>query len=292
MVKESQSVIEISRILKTRVACITLDIEQDFGDLLNEPRYEGLDHIGELVAFLKQRNIPVTCFVQASLLETHPTRIEALSGIDAELELHSYSHPHPGKGNQKYQIEKGRETFRNYFGRDPSGYRAPLGVITEPDYEVLAANCFKFDSSIFPSIRPGTFNNLGKPIKPYFVAGHRLVEFPLAVLSNRLRIPLSLSYMKLFGRGFPCLLKAFNLPHLVIFNAHLHDLFALRSADEIDYRQASPTDRFIFDRVYRKSSAGSGMAILEQFIRLLGDKGYHFARLDSVYQSIPGVLAS
>ncbi len=278
--------INITNILKKKVACITLDIEQDFGELLQKPSYEGLSHTGEVARFFKVRKIPVTCFVQGSLLETHPRRIEELSEMDAEFELHSYSHPDPNKADIKFELERGTKTYREYFHKDPSGYRAPLGVVRPGDYEVLAAHGFKFDSSIFPSVRPGTFNNARMPTGPYMLSQCEMLEFPLGVISHTLRIPFSLSYLRLLGGSYFALLRMFGLPGFVIFDAHLHDLFQLSSAKGLDLTKQSLPYRLVFDRIYRRPITGGGLAILGRVLDFLENKGYNFWRMDRVYKSI------
>ncbi|MFQ5924912.1 MAG: polysaccharide deacetylase family protein, partial [Dehalococcoidia bacterium] len=87
-----------------KIVCLTLDVEQDYGDLLDKPTHEGLEHIAEFVSFLSERNIPLTCFVQGSLLETHPDKIKQLAALDVEFQLHSYSHPGPRESNAKFEI--------------------------------------------------------------------------------------------------------------------------------------------------------------------------------------------
>ena len=222
---------------------------------MREPSYEGLEHIPELVRFFKKEDIPLTCFVQGSIFDTHPQYVNLLKALDIELELHAYSHP--GKNiDTAIEILKGKEAFNKFAGRDPIGYRSPLGVIKDEDYATLAKNGFKYDSSIFPSLRLGVFNNITKPTNPYIINGTDIVEFPIAVFSNALRIPMSLSYLKLFGRPYTTLLKYSSLPNLIIFGFHMHDLFELRSAQRLPLAKYSPIYKVIFKRIYQKNSDG------------------------------------
>ena len=267
-----------------KVACLTLDVEQDYGELLSEPSHEGLQHIPDLVAFFKEKDTPLTCFVQGSLLETHPSQVEQLSTLDVEFELHSYSHPAPRESNSEHEIKRGKEAYSKFFAKDPIGYRAPLGVINEKDYHTLARYGFKYDSSIFPSIRPGAFNNLSKPTKPYFLNHPRIFEFPLAVFSDIFRIPMSLSYIKLMGPFYLYLLKTFRLSNLIIFGFHIHDLFELSSSSKIPLEKSSTLYRLVFSRVYHKRKA-NGLAILDRLITILRQKGYNFYRLSEIYQA-------
>lgn len=283
--KESYNCIDTSNLKDKKIVCLTLDVEQDYGDLLNEPSYDGLEHIPRLVNFLKERRIPLTCFVQGSLFETHPDRINQLAQLDAEFELHSYSHPKPAERNFKFEIEKGKEVYKKFFDKDPIGYRAPLGVIDDEDYKVLADEGFKFDSSVFPSIRPGAFNNMTKPTKPYFLNGESMVEFPLAVVSDIVRIPLSLSYIKLIGWTYIRLLKTFDLPNLIVFNIHMHDLFHLNSSKKIPLQNSSIIYRRIFKRIYQEENI-DGFELLNKIITIFETKQYTFLKMIDIYDSV------
>lgn len=285
MVSSKNSIIDFSKLSNKKVACLTLDIEQDYGDLLENPSYEGLEHVPELVKILKEKNIPLTCFVQGSLLESHSTQIESFFALDVEFELHSYSHPGSKSINTRFEIEKGREAYRRFFGENPLGYRSPLGIINDQDYEILTANGFKFDSSVFPSLRPGVFNNLRKPTKPYHINGLGITEFPFTVFSDVIRIPIALSYLKLIGKPYIYLLKAFSLPSLIIFCFHLHDLFELSSSNKIPLKEYPLIYRKIFRKIYQERK--SGLLILEEFIKILQKKEYMFLKLIDVYKMMP-----
>lgn len=283
--REGYVIINLPSLKNEKVVCLTLDVEQDYGDLLEEPSYEGLEHIVELTDFLKGRGIPLTCFVQGSILETHPNEVERLFALDIEFELHSYSHPGPWQMDTEFEVAKGKEVYREFFGRDPIGYRSPLGVIERKDYEILASNYFRFDSSVFPSLRPGTFNNLRKPTRPYLIDNPKIVEFPFAVFSDIIRVPIALSYIRLLGKPYLYLLKTFHLPNLVVFDFHLHDLFELSSSDKIPLEKFS----FIHNRIFRKIYQGgqtTGLHILDELIGVLQKRGYKFMKLIDVYEAI------
>ncbi len=283
--KESYTSVDLSKLKNKKIVCLTLDLEQDYGDLLDEPSYDGLEHITILVDSLKKRKIPLTCFVQGSLFETHQDRINQLAQLDTEFELHSYSHPKPKTRNFKFEIEMGKEVYKRFFDKDPIGYRAPLGVIDDEDYKILSDEGFKFDSSVVPSIRPGTFNNMAKPTNPYFLNDKRMVEFPLTVLSNIVRIPLSLSYAKLIGWPYIRFLKTFNLSNLIIFNMHIHDLFQLNSSEKIPLQNSSFIYRRIFKRIYQEENV-NGLDFLNKIITIFETKEYAFLKLIDIYNSV------
>ncbi len=282
--KEEYTIIDLHN-LKQKVVCLTLDVEQDYGELLEEPSYEGLGYISDLVDFFKERNIPLTCFIQGSLFGTHPAEIKNLSTLDVEFELHSYSHPGVEGANTNLEVERGKEAYRKFFGKEPIGYRAPMGVISGGDYKILASHGFKFDSSIFPSIRLNVFNNLGLPTKPYFLPQCQIVEFPFTVFSSVIRIPIALSYIKLLGKPYFYFLKAFPLPDLIVFDFHLHDLFRLSSANRIPFEKFS----FLYGRVFRRiycEGKVNGIHILDEFITMLRKRKYTFLKLMDVYEAV------
>jgi peptidoglycan/xylan/chitin deacetylase (PgdA/CDA1 family) len=279
------TIIDLAKLRSSKVVCLTLDVEQDYGGLLHEPSYEGFQHIPDLVNILKAKNIPLTCFVQGSLFDTHPSAIEQLSALDAEFEVHAYSHPGIKEMDTELEIKRGKDAYRKFFGKEPLGYRAPLGFIRREDYDILVSEGFKFDSSIFPSLMPGVFNNLSKPTRPYFLNNPRIVEFPLAVFSNLIRIPIGLSYVKLLGKPYFYLLKTGKLPNLIVFDFHLHDLHTLSSSKNIPFGKFSPLYRAIYRRVYMGGS-NNGMRLLQDLVNLFSRKGYRFLKLIDIYNLI------
>lgn len=276
--------LDLANIKGKKIACLTVDVECDFGDLLDEPTYEGIKCIPKLVEFFKTKNLPLTCFIQGSLMETHSEYIAKLAELNTDCHLHSYSHPGPGESNFEYEIKKGKAAYKMFFGYEPIGYRAPLGVISEEDLALLAREGFKFDSSVFPSFRPGAFNNLNNQIEPY-ISKTGLVEIPLTVLSKWIRIPLSLSYIKLFGWPYRMAIKKWLLPQLIIVDFHLHDLFHLKSLQNLSQQKFSPLYRYIYKKIYFDQKI-DGLQLLERFINVLDKSNYSFLKLSELYNLI------
>lgn len=272
--------------LREKAFCLTLDVEQDFGARLDSPNYEGLSHIPELVSLLKRRDIPLNCFMQGSILETHQAEIEPFLALDVEFELHSYSHPKMEALDIKTEIENGKKAYFNYFKRNPAGYRSPQGVIKQEDYDVLSSAGFAYDSSVFPSFRPGIFNNMKKPITPYRVNKNNIIEIPFSVMSSVVRIPIALSYIKLLGRPFLDLLKTVRCPDLIVFDFHLVDLFQLECSANIPRQNLSLLNRKIFKRIYQDGI--DGLHLLDEIISVFLQKGYVFMKLDDVMKRFCG----
>ena len=270
-----------------KIACLTLDVEHDYGTLLTKPTFEGMRNIPLLVDFLNAKNIPLTCYVQGSLFETHGQDINYLSKLDVEYEPHSFSHPNPNTMDFEWEIAKSKVSYRAFFGKDPIGYRSPDGYIDGVHYyETLVQNGFKYDSSVFPSFRPNRFNHLNHPVNPYYEYNKQIIEFPFSVLSPRIRVPISLSYLKLFGGTFLKFLDVFPLSKLIIFDFHLHDLSSLSTFDEISFQNQLPAyQKAVYKRIYL-SKGDQGFPVLNRFIETLQKSGYEFLKVEDVFRGI------
>jgi len=183
---------------KSKYVCYTLDLEEDHAGYLRG-HYEGLKYLEDFIQIIKENEISVSFFVQAKLIDFFPEKIQMIRDSNFEIHLHSYSHSLRKNEhlNSVYEdIKKSRETYQEFFNNDPKGYRFPLGVLEEYEYRILKEFNFKFDSSIFPTFRPNYFNNFTKPLTPYKI--NNIIEIPFSVISKTIRIPISLSYIKLF----------------------------------------------------------------------------------------------
>ncbi|MBD3212662.1 MAG: polysaccharide deacetylase family protein [Candidatus Lokiarchaeota archaeon] len=255
-----------------KIVCYTLDLEEDHAGYLKN-KYEGLNYLEEFLDIINKKNIFVSFFVQAKLFEMYPEKIELIKEYGHDIHLHSYNHEIQKFNtcyNEKYhEILKSKQIFSNFFNKNPIGYRFPLGIIQKSDYKLLDELDFEFDSSIFPNFRIGYFNNLNKPITPYFC--NRILEIPFSPISNHIRIPVSLSYIKLF---YPLhFLLNYKISPL-IFNIHLHDLFRLSSTQRLSFFKRLP---------YLKSSE-NGLAIFLKFVDKLSKLGYNSKRIIEIYE--------
>ena len=264
----------------SRLACFTLDFERDFGRRLGD--YEAFDLLTNDSAFARLKaicqggGVKITAFIVGQLLDEHPEMIERLSELDVEFELHSYSHRSDPPINPPSEIERAVAAYHRYFGRSPQGYRAPYGRITDGEVRMLYEQGFRYDSSIFPSYRLGMYNNLRQPMTPYYHKHVPLLEIPVSAVPF-VRLPVSLSYIKLLGWGaYRMLFDAFGLPRILVFSFHLHDLFA-----EMSYACLHWSDRW---RWMRNRSRGFG--ILECFINYLRERGYEFVFLSRVAEIV------
>jgi peptidoglycan/xylan/chitin deacetylase (PgdA/CDA1 family) len=268
-----------------KVVCLSLDLEQDYGEQLDNPQFHGIERLGEFVNNFKKFNLPITCFVQGSLFETHPKQIEKLTALDIEFELHSYSHPRLSQMNFEYEIKKGKEAFYSYFGYFPSGYRSPLAYFNDSScYEILSNHGFKYDSSICPTYRPGVFLNFNKPLEPYYIKQAGIVEIPMGVFSKIIRVPAGLSYLRLFDKNIINLIRFPPVQRFLVFHFHLHDLFQLSSWNNIDFTQYPFFIRQIFKRTYIEKP--NGIQNLDSFISFCHKNDYKFEKMSTICQGI------
>lgn len=284
---EKYQPVDLSCIADRRIACLSLDVEQDYGTLLRTPQYEGLKNIPILVKYLEDQSIPLTCFVQGSLFNTHSEKLNDFFELDVEIEPHSYSHPGPEDMDFDFEIRKSISAYKDFTGEAPLGYRSPDGYINgKAYYETLWTNGIKYDSSVFPSFRPGRFNHLNHPTKPYSVLSGKIIELPFSVLSPILRIPISLSYLKLFGWYFFQALQRMELPNLIIFDFHLHDLSRLSNFDHIFMQKKhSILHSWTFKDIYH-TKGDQGFLVLQKFIDILNAKKYEYIKVKDIYQEI------
>ncbi len=262
-----------------RIACLTLDIEADYHDLVPERHYQALEDesVWEwLTDFSREQRVSWTAFVVGELLETKPALAERLSSTGWELGLHSYSHD-PHRTDTPEEIRRGKEAFAAAFGYNPIGYRAPLGKITPQGVRNLLAEGFHYDASIFPTWRPGAFNHLKDPLEPHMIGfdgeGASLAEIPFAVIP-RLRLVVSVSYIKLLGlRFYRWALTRFGLPDVAVIDCHFHDLAPSPDA----YRQLPLSWKLVYRR-----NRNRGREVLSWLVSWLKDSGYEFMRLEDV----------
>ncbi len=258
-------------------ACITLDLEPDFGGRVPVDYAAWRpERVARLLEILERGGAPLTVFVVADSLERRPEIITRLQRGGAEFQLHSYSHDLDEPDSQE-EIHRGREAFERFFGHKPEGYRAPEGRISPEGWGRLAREGFLFDASVVPSFWPRP-RYLRHPRRP-FRTPEGLLELPYAVVSP-LRVPMSLSWMKLLGWPlFDALSARCEWPQALVFGSHLHDLGLVPSVE----RLGEP-----WRRLYARN-AEAGFPILEHFLAALRARGYRFTTMGALARGLARV---
>lgn len=277
----SQDYIEIADELPPdNQVILTLDLECDYGTALEKNTYDAAEATDELMALLESFEVPLSCFLQTEMLTTNPAAVDAVMKADVPVEVHAHSHTHPNHAaaDVSYQVTESVQRVRDAFETSPVGFRFPDGSISPADYQVLADNQIAFSSSVFPSFRPGRFNNLDRPRRPFQQRSSGVVELPFTVFSKYLPVPVALSYLKLIGAPFRKLVYE-QPPSLIIFDFHMHDLVVPPAFDDL-----SPLYRGVYTRNKRR-----GFDIMSEFISTLQDKGYTFEPISTLYQEVANV---
>jgi hypothetical protein len=215
---------------KKKYACFSLDFELDYGGRVQA--FDTLDHVQghkELKEGLDRRGIPLSAFVQTSVLEDYSHSEAVLKSLATE--VHSHSHSHANRHfDSHFELSHSLEILKKSFGQGEYGYRAPYGKLYKGDLQIIKDLGYAFDSSCFPSFRPGKFNNLRASVEPWIEDG--LLEIPFAVMPYT-RLILGISYMKLIGPElYRHLMTMTGLPRVLVFYGHMHDFFPTDAVKE------------------------------------------------------------
>src|ERR1700690_2500135 len=114
-----------------KIACITLDIETDFHDPDGRIRlFDDASLFARYTALVKKYNIKVTAFLVTSLLNKYGADYQRLAAeIPVEFGIHSHMHDMSDPCSRA-DIEESVHAYRDFFRKNPIGYRAPVGQIT------------------------------------------------------------------------------------------------------------------------------------------------------------------
>ena len=261
---------------RRREACVTLDLENNWNFDDPELQYATFEHLEEYIELIDGLDLPLSVFVVGETIEERPDAIDRLRDrLEVEFHLHSYSHDLSGSADLEREVRKGKRAYKSFFGRQPEGYRSTQGRVERSDLQLLESEGFLFDSSVFPTYRPGVYNNLDRPIEPYSTDGPgSLCEIPVGVLP-RLRIPLSQAYIKAIETPFLPVLRHVPLQDVVVFNTHLQDFYHTRAHDELDYPK-----RFFYSR-----NIDNAERVFRRVVETLRRKGFSFVKMTDVYES-------
>lgn len=264
--------------MQGKAVCFTIDVEPDYGGLLNENVYSGLNYLPKLESIVSKHGIKITAFITGKTLEDNPDLVRSLLSMNAEMEQHSYQHQ-VGHGSKSDDILKGIETHRRILGKNPIGYRSPQGIITKESLQLLESQGILYDSSIFPTYFPGRFNRLRFPTSPFRIKNSSLLEIPFSVVPY-LKIPIGLSYIHLLGLSFfKTMLKLLGYPKLIIFDFHTYELGRVET-----YTKLPLVPRIGYlrsQRLYRDPAD-----VLEKFVSFLLVSGYESKFMWEVYEEI------
>lgn len=271
--------------MSRKIACLTLDMEPDYGDpeghirLLENPEY--FEHYTDII---QRHNAKVTMFTVTSLFERFWEHLNELGKrIPLEYAAHSYSHD-PHNAASRDEVEKSAQVMKKVNGSGPLGYRAPIGQITKEGLGHLLDLGYQYDASVYTSMRPGKFGyvNLHMPNSPFRIrrGDESLLEFPFTSLSG-VRIVFGLSYVKLLGWGlYSGLWHAFGLPDIALALSHPHDFYFHQLAS---FHSASP------EKIALSRNAKRAFDYYEKMVAELENQGYEFAFVSEAVELVEGL---
>lgn len=268
--------------MSRKIACLTLDMEPDYGDpdehirLLENPEF-----FERYVSIIQKHRAKVTMFTVTSLFERFGEQFERLAKrIPLEYAAHSYSHD-PYHAASRDEVEKSAQLLRCVDGSVPLGYRAPIGRIDKEGLGHLLDLGYQYDASVYTSVRPGRFGyaNLHMPNSPFRITrrNESLVEFPFTSLSG-VRIVFGLSYVKLLGWGlYSFLWRSFGLPDIVLALSHPHDFY---------FHHLAGFHPVGLEKLALTRNARHAFDYYGKMVAELKAKGYEFAFVSEAYQEI------
>lgn len=214
----------VGRRSPNKAAVFSIDVEPDY----NGDRTEALDRLPDLLAAVREAELPLTAFVVGRLFTNRPDLCAQLVEAGADVQLHC--HDHRDSGDSAESLGRGIAAYRSFVGAPPLGYRAHTYRLTEELLSAVVSEGFAWDSSILPGFGLGNhrhraFRRSGSLRRDdYFVIDDALIEFPVASWRT-LGIPFTHSYRQLMGSFVESLLdRALSLPRLLVYDMHMVDL--------------------------------------------------------------------
>jgi peptidoglycan/xylan/chitin deacetylase (PgdA/CDA1 family) len=264
----------------TKYACITLDMEPDYGDPLKHVHLlDDRAHLDRFADIINRYDAKVTMFTVTSLFDPYGEKLRQLEErVPLEYAVHSHTHD-PRNGSSGDELAAAHEAFTHFTGKKPEGYRAPIGRIDKEGLGRLIDLGYQLDSSIYNSIRPGEYGyfNLHVPNVPFWLTrgGHDcLLEFPFTAISA-VRIVFALSYVKLLGWPlYSLLLKLFGLPDMALLLIHPYNLYTRRNAAGLHGLEKLALTR----------NDGKSYEYFENMVAALRHSGYRFIFVSEMYE--------
>jgi peptidoglycan/xylan/chitin deacetylase (PgdA/CDA1 family) len=261
----------------TKKVYLTLDFESDYGTALRTDSYDAVARSDLLARFVERNSLPLSCFLQTEVLEEAPHSVTELASVDSPIEFHAHTHTHPlrDEADVDFEVRKSVDVVRERFGVETVGFRFPDGAANKADYWVLKRNEVSFAASLFPSWRPNRFDNHDQPIYPFRHDPTGIVELPFTVYSRTVRIPVSLSYLKLLGRPFEWLVRYRPLD-VIVFDMHMHDIVVPPAFEDLPsaYRAVYARNKY------------KGLQVLDRVVTALREHGYTFGLMSNLHERV------
>lgn len=136
-------------------------------------RYGAQVGLQRLLALFQRFGVTATFFIPGWDAERYPAAMEAIATAGHEVAGHGYLHEDFSaltRDQQAEALERSEAALERVFGRKPSGWRAPDGLMTTETRSLLASRGYRYDSS---------YNDDDVPYVVSDQQGNRLVELPV-----------------------------------------------------------------------------------------------------------------
>ena len=237
-----------------------------------------IDGLPILLDFFKEFDVSSTFFLTSDVAENTADTVKEVIRRGHEVACHGFEHQLldlDSRDEQLKNIRKATEIIDENLHIAPIGFRAPVNKVNEKTLAVLAELGYKYDSSVMPSwkiLNKTCFPTA--PRTPYWPSvkdmGKRgqspILEIPLSVLP-RVRLPVGLSYIMLFGLDFYKFFLSRMNEKIVTMFLHPYDLFVL--PDHMDFQVIEQKMAF---RLAHRKGKGKGHLILREFLEFLQRK--------------------
>jgi peptidoglycan/xylan/chitin deacetylase (PgdA/CDA1 family) len=107
--------------------------------------------VPRILDLLARRGIPSTFFIPGHTIETYPDVCAMVADHGCEIGIHGYAHEMNGLqslDDERAAMARSIELVTNLTGRQPTGYRAPAGDLTNQTIELLLEHGLVYDSSL------------------------------------------------------------------------------------------------------------------------------------------------
>jgi peptidoglycan/xylan/chitin deacetylase (PgdA/CDA1 family) len=264
-----------------KIACLSVDMEPDLR--CPQARIRLLDDdqkLDALRSLLVREHVPLTSFVVMKHARRYADRLNALAqDASVEFAVHSYSHDQNAPASED-EVRRSWDAFGEVWNAPPHGYRSPNCLIDSRGLTNLAAQGFRYDSSITPSVRWDryAYNNLHLPTTPFLLGGlpQPLLELPVACLAG-VRAPFVFSYVKLLSLfAYRSAMALLPLPDTLVTYFHPYDLYAAEVAGNIPG----------WKRYAHMRGSGKAMDLLGAVVRMLKHQGYEFVLMRDLAQGV------
>lgn len=187
-------------------------------DAVDDPADRIEESVEVVLEVLRRHDVTATFFVVGEVAAEYPEVVGRIADDGHELGSHGHTHTplfELTPDSFERELDRAAAAIERACGVEPVGFRAPNFSVTRGTAWALSSlesKGYRYDSSVFP-VRTPMYGVSGAPIRPYDLAiedpfrvppagrsGEGLVEVPLAVLGDRVRLPIAGGF---YGRVTP-----------------------------------------------------------------------------------------